>query len=375
MDPLTFRTPVVVSHVFLYRYDLPLTAPLQLGGEEVRRREGLLVRILTEAGDEGWGEAAPLPGFSREELSEVVAHARRVLSRWPGVRIPASETDLKGTLQRLPVGTKCPASLHFAMDSAVLELIAMAADNSVATVLGATRPTIELNALIPHSETGVARRAALLQEEGYRALKVKVGGSPVEDDIARVQKIREVIDPDVDLRLDANRAWSLEQAVVFAEGLSGLDVAYVEEPLADPEMLDDLVARTGLPVALDETTREVMPVALRRSPSVSAVVLKPMLLGGLSRVRAWCEAARETGATPVLSAAYESGVGLRMLVALAAAGPETPVGLSTYGRLAADVHATRLSLGGPRVHVASVTPPAAPRIDQDRLELVDRFSD
>ncbi len=162
--------------------------------------------------------------------------------------------------------------------------------------------------------------------------------------------------------------------MTFADGIDDLHIAYVEEPLADPARLDDFIERTSLPVALDETTREVPPATLRGLPGVTAVVLKPTLLGGLQRTREWGRVARDAGAAPVLSGSYESGVGIQMLVALAASGPAVPVGLSTYDRLAADVYAPPLPIGGPNVDVPAVATPSTARIAWERLDLIERVS-
>lgn len=364
---------MVVSTVTLYRYDLPLTTPLPLGGETHSRRRGLLVRLDAEQGAVGWGDAAPLPGFSAATLDEVVAQARTVAPEWTGTHVPESEDDLNSLLGALPAGTDCPASLQFATESALVELLAAVRTTSPAAVLGTPRASVSLNALITDPENEGSAQAARLREHGYPAVKVKVGRASVEEDVRGLRAIREALGDDIALRADANRAWSLEQAVAFAEATQDLGMAYVEEPLTAPARLPELAARTDLPIALDETTREEDASVLRDGAPVAAVVLKPTLLGGLRAPLRWRHAAQENDVTPVLSAAYESGVGLRMLVALAAAGPDAPAGLSTYDRLAADVVTPRLPLGGPSVDVSSVTDgPVA--VDDDRTTLVDSFS-
>ncbi|WP_263786483.1 o-succinylbenzoate synthase [Salinibacter grassmerensis] len=365
---------VTISESALYRYELPLTAPLRLGNEEVTRRRGVLVWLATEQGPVGWGDAAPLPGFSDETVADVEEHARTALPRWTGTSLFDAQAGLDATLQELPFGADAPSSFRFAVESAVVSAAAAIHETSVPEMMGTPRQTVALNALLPRSGANGPAQAVRRQEEGYQAIKVKVGAEGVEEDAARVRAIREALDASVSVRADANRAWSLAEAVTFAEGTDDLDIAYVEEPLADPASLGDLVERTDLPVALDETTREAAPPIMRDLPDVSAVVLKPTLLGGLRHTREWGRAARETGATPVLSASYESGVGIQMLVALAASGPEVPVGLSTYDRLAADVYAPPLPLGGPSVDVPSVVTPSTSRIARDRLDLVERFS-
>ncbi|MCV6005021.1 hypothetical protein OFO99_36850, partial [Escherichia coli] len=72
--------PLRVSGYRVYRYALPLVAPVRVGAGVLRRREGLLVR-LEAGGASGWGEAAPLPGFSRETLGEAARTLREAKPR------------------------------------------------------------------------------------------------------------------------------------------------------------------------------------------------------------------------------------------------------------------------------------------------------
>lgn len=363
---------VIVADVDLYRYELPLTTPIELGTETTGHRRGLLVRLTTADGAVGWGEAAPLPGFSAETLADVIEHAHSGTHQWTGTRIPFPEDSLDRALRTLPAGDACPASLRFALESAVVDLLATADRTSLAAVLGAPRSTVELNALIPDLLDGGEEQAARLRDAGYRAVKVKVGRGGATKEADHLRALRRALGDEIALRLDANRAWSMEVAVAFAEALGDVGVAYIEEPLTDPARLEPFVAQTGLPVALDETTREVGPEVLREHP-VSAVVLKPTLLGGLRKTRQWIWAAREHDVAPVISAAYESGLGLRMLVALAATTSATPAGLSTYERLASDVLTPRLPLNGPTVEVGAVTASEF-SIDWSRLDPLNESS-
>jgi len=364
---------VVVSTVTLYRYVLPLNTPLALAGEAHSHRRGLLVRLDTERGAVGWGDAAPLPGFSAETPADVLNHARTTALDWTGTHVSAMENDLSQSLSALSTEDDCPASVQFALESALVGLLATARNTSLAEELDSPRSTVSLNALITDLRDAGTAQAAQFREQGYRAVKVKVGQASIEDEVEGLRSIREALGDDIALRADANRAWSLEQAVAFAEATRTLEVEYVEEPLKDPARCSELAARTELPIALDETTREVDASVLRTNLPVAAVVLKPTLLGGLRASLRWSRAAQANGVTPVISAAYESGIGLRMLVALAAVGPDTPVGLSTYDRLTDDVLASRLPLKGPAVDVAAITDRPV-SMEDTRITRVDSFS-
>ncbi len=399
---------IVDAH--LYQYRLPLTDALAVGGRTLTERRGLLLRLDEAGGATGWGEAAPLPEFSDEGLETAVSHSRRVARDLLDGSLPASDVD--DVLRAVP-GDDAPPAVRFAAESAVVELLADVRDHDVVRALGGEAEVVSMNALIPDATDDLEAEAGRTRERGYRAVKLKVGRRSVEADAARVQTLHTALGArpsgwprpsslraalgarpskwprpsslrtalgaerpdghqsemkgDVALRLDANRAWTIEEADAFAEALGNVPIDYIEEPLRDPTGLADFVDATGLPVALDETTREVAPAALPDDLPLRAVVLKPTLLGGLSAARRWAGWAERRGAVPVVSASYESGVGLRMLAALAASLSDAPAGLSTYTRLETDVLRPRLPLAGAE---ASIEQLYSATVDRSLLEPV-----
>jgi o-succinylbenzoate synthase len=109
-------------------------------------------------------------------------------------------------------------------------------------------------------------------------------------------------------------------------------------------------------VALDESLVFMQPEALEDHGYARAVVLKPTLLGGISRTLRFARFAARLGLRPVISSAYETGVGTSCLAALAAGvgGEDVPAGLDTYRRLAEDVLRPRPELAVPRVDVRAL---------------------
>jgi O-succinylbenzoate synthase len=354
---------VTIADAQLYRYRLPLTAPLAVGDRTLTERTGVLLRMENDDGMAGWGEAAPLPGFSAETLAEATRQVRRLVTALPGTHLP--EASVEEALRGLP--DVPPSAVRFAVESAVVELLAAVRETAVWRLLGGTRDTVSINALIGDAGADLEAEAERIRAAGYRAVKLKVAWADVDTDVDRVRMLRAALGEDVALRLDANRGWTFEEAVSFAEALGERSVAYVEEPLRDPARLAEFVDATGLPVALDETTREGTPEDIDGDLPVRAVVLKPMLLGGLSETWHWARWAEARGAVPVVSASYEAGVGTRMLLALAASLSDAPAGLSPYDRLAADVLTPRLTLDGAE---ANVEQGYASDIDRAALESV-----
>lgn len=359
MDDTSFDMRIATAECF--RYAVPFTAPVPIGSRSVESRRGAVLCLRDDHGNEGWGEAAPLPGFSRETMPEMMEGLQRQARDLTGTQVRSNGLD--GMFETL--SSPLLPSVEFALESALADLVASVRDETVPRLLGGGRDVIRLNALVTDLAANVDRTSHQIQEAGYSAVKLKVGRHDLQWEASRVRAFSRALGEDVALRLDANRAWTVDEATSFAEMLGPLALDYIEEPLKSPAELPRFVDRTGHPVALDETTREIAPESLSAMEGVRAVVLKPMLLGGLRTVRRWSMGARESGIRPVFSASYEAGVGMRMLVILTSVFSDAPAGFGTYGRMETDVVTPRLPLEGPTVFVEQVLKSTP---DRSRLE-------
>ncbi len=350
-----------LSRCRIFRYRLPLAAPLRLAGQVIHERAGVLVRIDSGSGASGWGDAAPLPGFSRETVQE----AETELTAWAGAGFDTGGDDRESWLSG-GLAAASP-SVRFALETALARL-SRRMEDAAAAELACFEGAVPVNGLLAGSREEVLADARRLRDGGCRAVKLKVGGRPVAEDVGLTRAVRDVIGDAVSLRLDANRSWSLEQGVAFGRQLGGAGVEYLEEPLRDPSQLRELFDATGIPVALDESLLELRPEDLEGRREVGAVVLKPTLLGGLARAGEWAAKASALNIRPVVSSCFESGVGLLALAAFAWAstGDAVPAGLDTYRRLAADVVEPRLPFGAGAIAWSDAVA-RAHRIDGSRL--------
>ena len=107
-----------------------------------------------------------------------------------------------------------------------------------------------------------------------------------------MRELGEELGDSISLRLDANRAWGYEEAAEFVRGAPRFE--YLEEPLADPARLPELAREFGVPVALDESLVGMEPEELEEHRYARAVVLKPTLLGGISRTLRMAERALQS---------------------------------------------------------------------------------
>jgi O-succinylbenzoate synthase len=201
------------------------------------------------------------------------------------------------------------------------------------------RTAIPVNVTVPVVSPADAH--ALVLRSGCATAKVKVAdpGSSSADDLARVEAVRDALGSSGRIRVDANGAWTVDEAVAAIGELDraagGLE--YVEQPCASVEHLAVVRRRAAVPIAADESIRRAAdPYRVRDLEAADIAVLKVQPLGG---VRACLRIAEDIGMPVVVSSALETSVGLAAGVALAAALPslDHACGLATRALLTADV--------------------------------------
>ena len=295
----------------LWRYQVPMDAGVVLRDRRLKTRDGLLVRLELN-GAQGWGEIAPLPGFSVESLEEATDAARIWLNAWH-----------KGDDAALPT----LPSVAFGLSCALAELTASlpeAADYRAAPLC-----TGDPDELFP----------LLSAMPGEKVAKIKVGLYEAVRDGMVVNLLLEAI-PDLSLRLDANRGWTPLKAQQFAKYVNPdyrARIAFLEEPCKTRDQSRAFAAETGIAIAWDESLREA-DFVMQAEPGVKAVVIKPTLTGSLDRVREQVAAAHAQGLTAVISSSIESSLGLTQLARIAAwLTPNTIPGLDTLSLMQAQL--------------------------------------
>jgi O-succinylbenzoate synthase len=161
-------------------------------------------------------------------------------------------------------------------------------------------------------------------------IKLKVGRTTARQTQALVQGLL-AESPELRLRLDANRAWSLSEGLDRVSSLPLSNIDYIEEPCTHWQDSVRLHRQTGVPWALDEHTR-LLDVQAAGLPGLNMLVIKPTLLGGFGQCRAWIDAGRARGVAACISSSYETETGLGLLARLARMWtPGVPPGLDTAG--------------------------------------------
>jgi O-succinylbenzoate synthase len=358
-----------ITDARLFNFALPLKRPLKIGGSTLEVRHGLLLRLEDDAGNIGWGETSPLTEwYSGISLAEGEQQLRFLCNWLIGRDVPAEIVRLDGSLAAWFKPPRPAPSVMFGIETALINLIC-AAENKPPARLMTPQPSesVLVNGLIL-DDVDVTQAARTFKRLGYRAIKLKVGRQAIQTDVRRTQDVYHELGDSVPLRLDANRLWTFEQALEFASGISDCRLEYIEEPVNDHSRARQFAGRSGLPVALDESLIELKPGELDYHPYLSALILKPTLLGGLERTAKLARMARSQKIKVVISSCFESSVGIASLIQLAAAFESfnTPAGLDTVDWFEHDLLTEPLNITNGRTGMAGAWR-ALQTIDLSRL--------
>jgi o-succinylbenzoate synthase len=362
---------VKVLHLVTTRYSVPFRQPYVSAAGIATRREGLILQMTADNGMTGVGEAVLRPevtdgGAKLNEALKAIAPA--VVS---GEFLAADIEDfLRESLNRGRTAEDAAVAnaLIMAADTFYSHVFAASHDQSLAEffagIVGQPSPAAEVpvNALVTAWSTGEAvRQSAEAVEAGFSAIKLKVGmATNVTDEQARIAAVREAIGPDVRLRLDANGAWSEQQAVETMAALAGYDIEYVEQPVApgNLDMLKRARAAASILIAADEDA-DSTPAAKHviEAGAADVLVLKPQSLGNFHSTAYLIGRARANGIGVVVTTTIDTGIGTAAALHLAASlSNGVAHGLATLPLLEDDV----IKAPGLPIEAGVMNVPAAP---------------
>lgn len=329
---------------------LDLTRPFVTAVKTITQREIIVLRATICVEGEtvvGFGEVAPLPGWSEESLADCLAVLDTIAQ-------PVSLNSIEQLDASLPELRKFP-TLRFGVELALLDALSRHQNMTISQLIAELfnpDKTGELATSVPLQSTvgslaldELLKHAKKAQEEGYQYLKIKVGVDALQEDIAKVAVLCS-LHPDIKLRLDANGAWSIAEALGITHAIARdfpVDgVELIEQPVSPADFDDFLTQFTEqfeqrgasfkLAIAADESADSFENSArLIEGGPMRAIVLKPSTLGGLIPSAKLIALAKSEGVRVVLSTLIESAIGRRGVAQLAAAFPDIagPHGLAT----------------------------------------------
>ena len=257
----------------------------QLGGAIGARttQDAVYVRVETDAGVTGWGEAFGFAACSVSHAAMVRAVAPLALGRDP-TDIPALMDDLHRNLKNMARNGPVAYALS-GLDIALWDIAGKIAGKPIHALLGGTTKTrIPAYASLLRLGTPehITRVASSALARGYRHIKLH------ERTVEAVAAARAAVGPAVSLMLDTNCTWDLDQALVMASRLRPYDLAWLEEPVYPPddfEALARLRREGGIRIAAGENLGNLMDIRhILAAEAVDIVQPDVAKMGGITEI-------------------------------------------------------------------------------------------
>lgn len=273
---------MTIKRIDLFAKTFQLRNPYTIAYDSITAAPNLLVRIETDNGLIGWGNAAPDAFVTGETIAQAeVLLTTTIMPALFGREARALSAHHEFLQQH---AAQIPAACA-AIDTALYDLFGKSVNLPLYKLLGWARPKILTSITLGIAAAAESvRQARELVRAGFRALKIKTGAN-WEEDAERIRAIRAAIGPTLALRIDANQGYTAEQALAFCRRVAGERLEFVEQPTAAKNIAALKAVRDSaqIPIMADEsalTSNDVLTLAA--SGAVDMINLKLMKTGGIT---------------------------------------------------------------------------------------------
>ncbi|WP_437395612.1 o-succinylbenzoate synthase [Flagellimonas lutimaris] len=282
--------------------------------------------ILKDGGEFGIGECGILRGLSVDDVPDYEQQLA-----WTCANINLNKEELLHQLREYP-------SIQFGIEQAFLSLQSKDPFELFSSDFTQKESPIPINGLIwMGNEAYMLKQLEQKLKDGFRCIKMKIGAIDFEKETSILKAIRDNFSPEeIELRVDANGAFSPEEAMGKLERLSVFKMHSIEQPIKAGkwEEMAELCEKTPLPIALDEELIGIFDVTektkLLQTIQPQYIILKPSLIGGIKGSQEWITLAQKQNIGWWITSALESNIGLNAIAQFTyALNPTMPQGLGT----------------------------------------------
>lgn len=317
-------------------FTLQLNEPIITSNAIIQERKGFIVK-LKRNGHIGFGEMTPLPEFGSENIDQIekaIKNFNANLHIQPNNFIQSLDNNLR-------VFSHLPAFRH-GIEQALLNLFCSEANISLNEVLNCTsKKSLNVNGIIGilKPEETVAKALELVNN-GFSTIKLKVGRKNFDEDYECLSAIRAALGKDISIRIDVNGKWDTVEAITHSNKLKDLNIEFIEQPVNNLLSFKKLSFKTNIPLSVDESVRNFDDaIKFIESKSIKALVLKPMLLGGIITTLKIIEAAEVQHIKVIISSSFETSLGRSLAIfAASTVKDEIAHGLDTARFLRSDLY-------------------------------------
>jgi L-Ala-D/L-Glu epimerase len=352
-------------------FRIPYVAAFTTAHGSEHERLGAIIRLVADDGRVGLGEAAPLTAFGGGTIDDTLARLAELAPRIAGRDLDSG----LALLDRLDYRAAGMAAAACGFDTALLDLRAQAAGLPLAKLLEPRAAgAIAVNATVGAADIVAASQAAgQVARSGIRCVKLKVGVAGTrEAELVRIAAVRAALGADIALRIDANAAWDVPEAIAIIRAAEHYNLELVEQPVAPGDLAGMAQVRRSVqaPIAADESVggpEQAHQVIAAGAADV--LVIKPMMAGGLRRAHSIIGLAQQAGLRALVTTTIDAGVGVAAALHLAATLPiPLACGLATGTLLRGDLLVQPIVVRNGALHLPDL-PGLGVDIDQRQVAL------
>ncbi len=309
-----------ITQITVSEIHIPLRTPFKTALRTVSDVHDVIVRVLTDTGAVGWGEAPPTAVITGETIGSI----RAAVEEYIAPAIQGMEIDdLDGIMHRMDRSILKNTSAKAAVDMAVYDLYAQSCGKPLYKVLGGARSVLETDLTISlNPKEEMVRDALEGVSRGFRILKIKTGKGDLAD-VECLKAIRQAVGPEIVLRVDANQGWNARQAVRLIRKMEDEGVApeLVEQPVPahDFEGLKMVTANVDTPILADESVFGAGDaIRILQERAADLLNIKLMKTGGIYQALKICDVAEIYGVECMIGCMLESKLAVSAAAHLAA---------------------------------------------------------
>jgi L-alanine-DL-glutamate epimerase-like enolase superfamily enzyme len=307
-----------IQQIEVYPVTLAYKEPFRIALGASTESHNVIVKIVTDYGVVGWGESSPSERVTGETAETVIKILDKIAPKLIGLCPLRIEQDIE-VMDSIVQGN--PAA-KAAIDIALHDILGKTGHKPLFMLMGGYRNEVLTDITLGiKSPKEMAKDAVKAVKKGFKALKVKVGVDPIED-VERIKRVREAIDDNVQIRIDANQGWTPKQAIDVLNKIEKFNIQFAEQPVPPEDMkgLVEVRKKSPIPIMADESMHSPEDALhLIRAEAVDFINIKLMKSGGILKGRKIAAIAEVAGIPCMIGCMGESEIGIAAGAHLAAA--------------------------------------------------------
>jgi len=297
-----------ITKIDIYRFSIPMV-PFTIATGTMAYAQNVFIRVHADAGFYGVGECSAFPPIVGETQDTCLVIAREFAKLWIG----QDALDIATRMQQLHSLIAGNATIKSAFDMALYDIAAKNAGLPLYKFLSGDKCVVESDITIGIAAPDImASKALEFKKSGANILKVKLGKNAIKD-VERIKQIREAVDCEMKIRIDANQGWSFDDAVYALQAISKYDIEFCEQPMRTwyDDRLPELMQLSPVKIMADESVFNHHDARKQiNSGSCHYINIKLAKSGGIYEAKQIHDLAAEKGIPCMMGGMLESRIAL-----------------------------------------------------------------